>query len=164
MLYKTIRACFTIIAVNCDPNTWWILKSSGITIAGPEIKSLPINVSEQDLVYYVSENMNEYWAPRVSRIEDAVEYTLLQDSEIDAEIEWCILGLLRQFYTIREQKVISKAGAGHYGLKHIPIKWHPIINKSLHKEVKAPLNSSKEQIESAIELSKQSFLLAIRFL
>ncbi len=116
-----------------NPITGWILQSQGITIMGPDIQSVPLAITSQQLIAYVKRNMKEYWAERTKKVDKSRDQFLrLQDEEIDAEIEWCVLGLLRQYYTLREQKIISKAGAGHYGLEHLDVKWHPIITHALN--------------------------------
>ena len=92
--------------------TWWILKKHGINIIGPEPSELRIEVDPQDLITYVSDNMNTYWAKRIQSIEGSIEQLLQLPSEvIDFEIEWSVLSLLRQYYTLKELSIISKLGA-----------------------------------------------------
>ena len=47
--------------------TWWILKTNGISILGPEPTALRFEVDPQHLVSYVAENMNTYWAATDSK-------------------------------------------------------------------------------------------------
>jgi hypothetical protein len=42
------------------------------------------------------------------------------------------LGVLRQFYTFRENEIISKTGAGEYALSHTPDRWQRIIREALN--------------------------------
>ncbi len=148
-----------------NPITAWILQTKGITITGPDIQSAPLAITSQQLIAYVARNMNEYWAVRTKEVEDARNHFLgLRDDEIDAEIEWCVLGLLRQYYTLREQKIISKAGAGHYGLKHVDAKWHSLITYALtvrnkssafrsipkHERVALLIGFNKDLIQSSL--------------
>lgn len=37
----------------------------------------------------------------------------------------------RLYYTFRERNLISKVGAGEYGLQVVPQKWHKIIKESM---------------------------------
>ncbi|WP_277674507.1 aminoglycoside adenylyltransferase domain-containing protein, partial [Piscibacillus halophilus] len=48
------------------------------------------------------------------------------------EVEWTVLGLLRQYYTLMEKDIISKLEAGYYGLEILPTKWHPIIQEAIN--------------------------------
>ena len=138
--------------------TWWILKTNGISIIGPEPTALRFEVDSQHLVSYVSENMNTYWAQRIQRIESSMEQLLqLPTEEIDFEIEWSVLGLLRQYYTLKEHSIISKLGAGEYALLHMPEEWHQIIKEAINirKGVGMEFFTSDEQkIDMALRFSK----------
>lgn len=138
-----------------NPVTWWLLKKKGIAIYG----DLPvIEINDNDLVLYTYENMNTYWANRIRTIEKSIdELEQIAESEVDKEIEWTVLGLLRQFYTLREKDIISKQGAGEYSLKHLPEEWHPIIQDAINirKGEEDRLYAGKlERIEETIKLSK----------
>lgn len=130
-------------------------KKKGIAIYG----ALPvIEINDNDLVLYTYENMNTYWANRILAIEKSIdELEQVAESEVDKEIEWTVLGLLRQFYTLREKEIISKQGAGEYSLKHLPEEWHPIIQDAINirKGEEDRLYAGKlERIEESIKLSK----------
>lgn len=141
-----------------DSITWWILKRYGINIVGPEPIELGFEVDSQHLISYVSDNMNTYWAKRVQTIDGSIEQLLQQPSEvIDVEIEWSVLGLLRQYYTLKEQSIISKLGAGEYGLQHLPREWHQIIKEAINVRngVRSKFFTSDEQrIDMALRFSK----------
>ncbi|MBS4174942.1 nucleotidyltransferase domain-containing protein [Bacillus sp. FJAT-49736] len=117
-------------AFNLNPITWWTLKYHGIRVIGRSIEALKIEVTEEDLVQYVDKNMNSYWKNRVEMIGN-IDFTTIPDDLVDQEIEWSILGVLRQYYTINEQKIISKAGAGKYALTKLPSKWSNIIQEAI---------------------------------
>lgn len=138
--------------------TWWILKTNGISILGPEPTALRFEVDPQLLVSYVHENMNTYWAQRIQRIESSLGQLLhLSAEEIDFEIEWSILGLLRQYYTLKEHNVLSKLGAGEYGLLHLPEEWHQIIKEAINVRKGAGIEfftSDEQRIEMALRFSK----------
>lgn len=138
--------------------TWWILKTNGVSIIGPEPSALKFEIDSQHLVSYVIENMNTYWAGRVQRIENAMGNKLYPPtSEIDDEIEWSVLGLLRQHYTLKEHDIISKLGAGEYALLHMPMEWHPIIKEAINirKGMKIKIfTSDEERINMALQFSK----------
>jgi len=112
--------------------TWWILKKHGISIIGPQPTALHFEIGPQHLVEYVVGNMNTYWARRIEMIEQAMENKLqFTTKEIDIEIEWSILGLLRQYYTLKEHGIVSKLGAGEYALLHMPKEWHSVIQEAI---------------------------------
>ncbi|HET9905441.1 MAG TPA: hypothetical protein VFQ23_02335, partial [Anaerolineales bacterium] len=76
--------------------TWWELKNHGIPIAGTRSGTLPFTVNWDVLITEMQENLNTYWRswtrhPR--RI--AVLYA-------NWGIQWAVLGVLRQFFTFRE--------------------------------------------------------------
>ena len=138
--------------------TWWILKMQGISIVGPQPTAINFEIDPQHLVEYVVENMNTYWAGRIEKIEQAME-TILQftTEEIDVEIEWSVLGLLRQLYTLKEHGIISKLGAGEYALLHMPEEWHPIIQEAIdiRKGVdRDRFASDRERMDTALKFSK----------
>ncbi|KON87748.1 hypothetical protein AF332_13510 [Sporosarcina globispora] len=138
-----------------NPVTWWLLKKKGIVIYG----AVPvIEINDNDLVSYTYENMNTYWANRIQTFEESIdEMTQIADSEIDKEVEWTVLGILRQYYTLREKDIISKQGAGEYSLKHLPEKWHPIIVDAINirrGEENRQYTRKHDRIEETIKLSK----------
>lgn len=52
-------------------------------------------------------------------------------AQLDYAIEWCTLGMLRQFYTLKEHDITSKIRAGYYGIHHVPGKWHGLIEEAI---------------------------------
>lgn len=138
--------------------TWWILKKRGISIIGPQPTVLNFEIDPQHLVEYVVENMNTYWVGQVEKIEYAMEYMLqLPATEINEGIEWTILGLLRQYYTLKEHGIISKLGAGEYALLHMPEEWHPIIQEAIdiRKGVdRERFASDRERMDATLKISK----------
>ncbi len=141
-----------------NPITWWLLKTKGICIVGPERTSFTYETSPRDLTAYVNSNMNSYWANQTTSLESAFgEINKYSKEEIDTAIEWSVLGLIRQYYTLKEHDIISKVDAGEYGLKHVPTEWHPIIKEaiSIRKGVKNNHYTSEEQrVKDTIGFSK----------
>ncbi|PUB11945.1 uncharacterized protein DUF4111 [Paenisporosarcina sp. OV554] len=141
-----------------DPIIWWILKTRGIRILGTERHALNFDIQSTHLLSYVNGNMNSYWAERVKRMENSsAELSNFPAEDIDEEIEWAVLGLLRQFYTLKEHDIISKLGAGEYALLHLPVEWYPIIKEAMNirkGEKEIIFTSDKERIKMAIRFSK----------
>ncbi|RPI95566.1 MAG: DUF4111 domain-containing protein [Chloroflexi bacterium] len=108
-----------------DPVTWWILKNHGIALLGSDPRDLPITVDANVLVTWTQENMNTYWKSWTRRPGRLI--LLLSDWGI----LWAVLGVARQFYTIREKRIISKRRAGDYALSVIPERWHRVIDEAI---------------------------------
>lgn len=146
-------------AVHDIPVTWWLLNNKGITIMGQEASELPINVTEDDLTTYVRKNMNEYWETRVSAMEQKKEVLIDYPVKmIETELEWTVLGLLRQIYTLRERDIISKLAAGEYGLRELDSKWHGLIQEAIHIRKRNPerrFTTNEERVNATIQFAKE---------
>jgi len=143
---------------NFNPITWWVLKSKGMKILGPEIEEFKIDTQPQALTSYVVENMNSYWSNRIQMAEASIDQLVqLPTEQIDFEIEWTVLGLLRQFYTIKENGIVSKLDAGEYGLTQLPVEWHNIIKEAMNirkGEIEKIFNSEMDRLDSTLRFSK----------
>ena len=118
---------------NFNPITWYLFQHNGVKVLGPEIASYDVVISSNQMVSYVHNNMNSYWFGRVQWMENSIdEVKTFPLDMIDSEIEWSVLGVLRQYYTINEFDIVSKLGAGEYGLLHLPEKWHSIIKEAMN--------------------------------
>ena len=108
-----------------NPVTWWILKNGGIPVLGVDPNELSISVDESYLVTWTLGNMNTYWKGWTR------QPGKLLSMLSDWVIQWTVLGVARQFYTVREKKVITKQRAGEYLLTVVPQKWHRIIKEAI---------------------------------
>ncbi|PKR84989.1 aminoglycoside adenylyltransferase domain-containing protein [Heyndrickxia camelliae] len=134
-----------------NPITWWTLKHYGIRITGPEIEKINIDVTPEDLKRYVHTNMNAYWKKRVDNYK-TLNFNTIPDNLIDQEIEWSVLGVLRQFYTIKEDDITSKLGAATYALEHLPSEWSNIIQEAIkirEQSIRNHYQTNKEKILDA---------------
>ncbi|CAM3808291.1 aminoglycoside adenylyltransferase domain-containing protein [Mesobacillus thioparans] len=143
---------------NFNPITWWVLKRKGISILEEEPEGFHFDIQPHQLYSYVLANMNSYWTNRVQTAEASMEQLLkLPSSTLDFEIEWTVLGLLRQFYTIKENDIVSKLDAGEYGLCQLPAEWHDIIKEAMNIrrcEMSEIFNSEKERLEVTLRFSR----------
>jgi hypothetical protein len=105
--------------------TWWVLKNRGIALVGPAPHSLPFTVDWEKLLTDMHHNLNTYWK-NFTRKPKRMAWLVT-----DFGIEWTVLGVLRQYYTFRENDITSKAGAGEYALLHLPPRWHRLIREAL---------------------------------
>jgi hypothetical protein len=104
----------------------WILKHHGIAIAGPEPQDLPF-VADWDLIIAkMKVNLNTYWV-RWARRPDKIAITLS-----DWGVQWTVLGVLRQFYSFRENAITTKRKAGEYALTCMPAVWHRLIQEAIN--------------------------------
>ncbi|MCA1054379.1 DUF4111 domain-containing protein [Rossellomorea aquimaris] len=118
---------------NFNPITWFTLAHKGIAGIGPDPRQVELDDHSDQLVDYVQKNMNSYWKNRVEHYKEMLPHIQnIPTEKIETEIEWTVLGLLRQYYTIKEENIISKLHSGYYGLKHLPVKWHPLIQESIN--------------------------------
>ncbi len=108
-----------------NPVTWWELKNHGMAVVGPEPQQLPFTVDWDRLILWMRENMNSYWlrwTDRPGRI--LMMYT-------NWGIQWAVLGVLRQFYTFRENSITAKVKAARYALGCLPARWHRLIQEAI---------------------------------
>jgi hypothetical protein len=114
-----------------NPVTWWILKNGGIPVLGVDPSELSITVDENYLVTWTLGNMNTYWKSWTRQ--PGKLFALLSDWGI----QWAVLGVARQFYTIREKKVITKKRSGEYALTVLPEQWHRILREAIRLRTKS---------------------------
>jgi hypothetical protein len=106
--------------------TWWLLKNRGVVIVGTDPKELSFSVDWDRLTADMKINLNTYW---VRFTHDPARIAWLLS---DYGIQWTVLGVLRQYYTFTEKSITSKASAGEYALKHLPVKWHKLVQEALN--------------------------------
>jgi hypothetical protein len=125
--------------------TWWILKNRAIAVFGPPTSSLPIAVDMDHLIDVQQKNLNTYWAGWTKRPGRILVLTS------DWGIQWSVLGVLRQFYTIREHQITSKIKAGEYGLSCLPERWHAIIREAIAIRQASRLSYYRSRIKRAFD-------------
>jgi hypothetical protein len=139
-----------------NPITWWILKKHGIRIYGTELV-FNYQLEIKPLVRYVINNLNSYWVNWIDRLDKQLSLNNCSDQgiiveQLDEAVEWCILGMLRQLYTIRELDITSKIRAGVYGMKNLPEQWHRLIHEAIAIKKHQPNRSYTSQIERLTDL------------
>lgn len=106
--------------------TWWTMKNHGIAVTGQEPAELPFTVDWDLLITKMKDNLNSYWLSWTTRIDGFL--TMLSDWGI----QWAVLGVLRQYYTLRENSITTKIKAGEYALACLPSHWHLIIQEAIN--------------------------------
>ena len=119
VLYPTIHNAINSV-------TWWELKNRGVSIVGTAPGTLPFAVNWDVLITEMRENLNTYWR---SWTRHPRRFVVLYSNW---GIQWAVLGVLRQFFTFRENSITTKVKAGEYALDCFPRRWHPIIQEAIN--------------------------------
>lgn len=130
--------------------TGWILLNHGIAITGPESQNLPVRADWDMLIKRMRENLNSYWAGFTKRPDP------IGGLMFDLGIQWAVLGVLRQFYTFRENTITTKTKAGEYALTCLPARWHPLISDAIDIRARSKASAYRVSILRTME--------AVRFL
>lgn len=128
----------------------WILKNHGIALVGPAPQELPFTIDWNLLIEKMRENLNSYWVSWTRRLDGFV--VMLSDWGI----QWTVLGVLRQFYSFRENTITTKTKAGEYALTCVPTCWHPLIREAINIREGKKTSAYRFRIMRTIE--------AVRFL
>lgn len=125
--------------------TWWLLKHCGEAIVGIDPKTLDFVVDWDIFSVDIHNNLNSYW---IRFIRDPRRMAWLFS---DYGVQWSILGILRQFYTLREHEIISKLAAGEYGLSYLPERWHRIIQEAIFLQEQKPSSLYRSRIHRFLD-------------
>ncbi|MFT3891249.1 MAG: DUF4111 domain-containing protein [Anaerolineales bacterium] len=137
-----------------NPVTWWILKNYGVPALGVDPSGLSIPVDENYLVTWTLGNMNTYWKSWTQQPGKLI--SMLSDWGI----QWTVLGVARQFYTIMEKKVITKKRSGEYALTVFPAQYHRILREAIRLRTKsdgALYRSRLARMREAVKFMKYVF-------
>lgn len=119
VLYPAIHSAINSV-------TWWELKNHGIPIVGTASETLPFTVNWDILITEMRENLNTYWRSWTCHPR---RFLILYSNW---GIQWSVLGVLRQFFTFRENSMTTKVKAGKYALGCLPSRWHPLIQEAIN--------------------------------
>jgi hypothetical protein len=128
----------------------WILKNHGIALFGPEPQDLPFTVDWDLLIKKMRENLNTYWASWTRRPGRIIRMLS------DWGIQWAVLGVLRQFYSFRENTITTKTKAGEYALTCVPARWHGLIREAI--DIREGNKSTAYRLRVARAIEAVSFL------
>ncbi len=122
--------------------TWFQLINNPVKIR----ENVPLNfsVNVHVLLKEMHQNMNSYWRNWINEHLNFISYNGLQ-MFFDCVIEWGVLGVSRQFFTIKTNQITSKHKAGVYCLDNVPAKYNNILSEALRirREEKRSLYGSK---------------------
>lgn len=124
---------------------WWVLRDRGVVVFGPPVAEYGYTIGWDELLAGMDVNLNSYWAAYTSNPR-ALAWLMT-----DAGVEWTVLGVLRLFYTFRENDITSKAGAGRYALEHLPERWHGLTRYALSVRLSEPPAPYRSRLARAFE-------------
>lgn len=136
-----------------NPVTWFVLAEHGVTVRGPTVNRLGVYLDVDARVRFVVDNLAGYWRGVADDVRRAC--TTAPDRSFDlASFEWCALGALRLHHTAFHGGVVSKAGAGEYGLGVVTAELHPVLEQALavRRGTSAMESASGEQMIAAAEV------------
>lgn len=107
-----------------DPVSLWTLHHHGIAVLG-SADVFGAAPSVDVLKQWTRANQRTYWLPWTRH---PLRFAMLLSHW---GVQWAVLGILRQYHTLREGSLTTKEGAGSYGLAHLPAEWHPLIMEAL---------------------------------
>jgi hypothetical protein len=107
------------------------LKTYGIVIKGLPIETYNIPTDWNQLKVNLVGNINSYWMNWTKRCERVTSLQFPGLFVSGSMIEWGVLVVTRLYYSIKEEDIISKVGAGKYALHTVPEKYHPILQEAL---------------------------------
>jgi hypothetical protein len=110
--------------------TLYELKTTALTLSGTRAEELPVRVEIHDLHAFHLQNMNSYWKKWVAR-HAAFNFHHLLLILIPRLTEWVLLGVARQLYALRNERITSKTNAGFYCLQNLPYKYHRILEQAI---------------------------------
>jgi len=102
--------------------TWWTVKNKGIRLLGPERSTLPFEVTWQDVLETMSDNLNDFWPSTARRR----PHCFLRD-------DWFVFAVTthcRILTTIEEEEIIPKSVALKRWRDRLPARWCPLIDEA----------------------------------
>ncbi len=135
-----IRELYKLFSID-----WWELKNGGIALLGPPPQELAFTVDWDLLIERMRQNLNSYWAGWAYK-PIRLAYLLTNWG-----IQWSVLGVLRQYYSFRENTITSKTGAGLYALEHLPPERRKIVQEAIDLREGGKESGYRSRIGRALE-------------
>ncbi|MEU8264125.1 nucleotidyltransferase domain-containing protein [Micromonospora sp. NPDC048999] len=118
-----------------NPVVWLVLQRYGLPVRGPAVADLGLEVDLGALRRFNLDNLQTYWAPLADEVRAAL-HGLPDDELADATectgegVVWCVLGPARLHFTLANDDVIPKAGAGAYVAAIVPA-YGPLADRAV---------------------------------
>lgn len=128
--FRTDKPCGEL-----HPVVWLVLQRYGLTVRGPAVADLGLKVDLGALRRFNLDNLQTYWAPLADVVRAALhgqpDYELADATECAGEgVVWCVLGPARLHFTLANDDVIPKAGAGAYLAEIVPL-YGPLADRAV---------------------------------
>lgn len=101
--------------------TWWIIKHKSICLFGVDRSALPFEVTWQDVLKTMHDNLNGYWANNARQF-----YLFL----LDGWVVIAITTLCRILTTIEEARIVPKSEALKLWRDRLPACWSLLIDEA----------------------------------
>jgi len=98
-----------------------VLREKGISISGPDIKSLIKKISPQDLILAIQKNLHEYW--------EVILSDLSKFKRSDYQV-FAILTMCRTLYSLETGAITSKIEAAQWTLQRLD-RWKNLIEHAI---------------------------------
>ncbi len=115
-----------------------VLRQSGVTIAGPDIRPIIELVTPDELRHAVRELLKEWWQPML------VNPERLQADEYQA---YAILSMCRALYTLKLGEVASKPASARWAIEMLGEPWAERIENALRWKKGEKLGMMAEAVE-----------------
>lgn len=109
--------------------TWYQLKNNASMVLGSGAASFNFEITPEELKREMRENINSYWKVWLNKHTGFSRCSLLLLHS--RMIEWGVLGVSRQYYTIQTGKITSKAEAGRFCLQNAPSEYKQILEEAV---------------------------------
>ncbi len=101
--------------------TWWTVKNKSIRLLGPERSALPFEVTWQDVLETMRDNLDGFWVRQARR-----PWRFLHNYEL----EYAVTTHCRMLTTIEEEEIITKSVALKRWRERLPARWCPLIDEA----------------------------------
>lgn len=108
-----------------NPNVWWFMKHSCITLLGPRSEDLPFNIAWETVREWNKQFLQYYWRGWTHKLSNLLR---LRNDEV---INWSVLGICRLHYNLYQRDIATKEQAGQYALSILPEKYRRIVREAL---------------------------------
>ncbi|HCJ1159129.1 TPA: GNAT family N-acetyltransferase [Legionella pneumophila] len=113
----------------------FVLREKGISIAGPDIKCLIQEISNQSLKAAIQKNLHEYWESNL------IDFSKFKRSDYQV---FTILTMCRTLYSLETGKITSKIEAAQWAMQHLDTKWEKLIELAAAWEPSQEINRLEE--------------------
>jgi hypothetical protein len=101
--------------------TWWSVKNKSIRLIGQEPSEIPFEVTWQDVLETMRDNLNGFWASQAR-----LPWRFLHNYEF----QYAVATHCRMLTTIEEEEIVTKSVALKRWQSSLPVRWRPLIDEA----------------------------------